>query len=647
MTVAVVIPVHQDPVGLAETLRAVVPQADVVIVAIDGPHEPTEQVATAAGVSIVVLPASGGSYAARNAGIDALPADVDTVLFTDAGCVPRPGWAAAHVKALAVAELSGGAVDVTHGQRPTPAEWVDRCRNLRQESYVKEGGYAATCNLGVRRALLHRVRFDATLQSGGDREFCFRARATGAVLDYTADAVIEHPARASTEAVLAKAKRVGRGIAALPMESKPTPRRPQRPNRSLVRRARQAGLPTGLLWSAQVAWLDYRRSRVLYGEAVRPTPVAGLHVLVQLASRWSALEHMNTRWRRVVQAWVDHPGVSRLTLVDHPRFRTRAVTLIRPATSWLPGVELLDLTVPTTLRPGPLDALGWFRAGRALRATLPAAEHTLVVSTSSISTPLLRHLKGPSTTLAFDAVDVWRNLAIGRDLGARLTRGYVAVKDAAVLTAVSPPIVEGLKRWTPTPATVVRNGVDLGEYAGRRPAPDGLPDRPFAVYVGSLSSKLDLTLTVRVAELLAPDLPVVLAGPADADTQRQIEQSQLHWLGPVTTDLVPGLLQRAAVGLFPHRATDLTEAVDAMKLLEYAAAGLPVVTTELPGLPPGAIPATNPADFAAAVRRLAAEPRRTEPADWVRDRDWRVVADTLLATLLGRAPAAKIPVVIR
>jgi glycosyltransferase involved in cell wall biosynthesis len=647
MTVAVVIPVHEDPAGLAGTLSAVVPQVDHVIVAIDGPHEPTEQVAKAAGVTVVALPRSSGSYAARNAGIDALPADVETVLFTDAGCLPRPGWAAAHVKALAAADLSGGAVEVTHGPRPTPAEWVDRNRNLRQESYVTEGGYAATCNLGVRRKLLRDIRFDDSLQSGGDREFCFRAGANGAVLVYAADAVIEHPARATSAAVLAKAKRVGRGIASLPTESRPFPRRPQRPNRALVRRAQQAGMPTSLLWSTRVAWLDYRRSKVLYDEALRPTPVPGLHVVVLLASRWSSLEHMNTRWRRVVQAWAANPDVTRLTLVDHPRFRTRAGTLIRPASSWLPGVELLDLTVPTTLRPGLLDSMAWLRAGRALRAALPPAERTVIVSTSSISTPLLRHLKGPATTLAFDAVDLWRNLAIGRDIGARLADGYVAVKDADVLTAVSPPIVEGLKRWTSTPAIVVRNGVDLGEYVETQPAPDGLPDGPFAVYVGSLSSRLDVDFTVRVAELLRPEVSVVLAGPADPDTARAIDASRLHWLGPVATELVPGLLQRAAVGLYPHRLTEHTEAVDGMKLLEYAAAGLPIVTTELPGLPPGAIPASNPADFAAAVRRLAAEPRRTEPADWVRDRDWSVVADTLLATFTGRAAAAKIPVVIR
>jgi teichuronic acid biosynthesis glycosyltransferase TuaH len=635
MTATVVIPVHEDAEGLATTLAALGPER--VIVVVDGPHGPTEAVARRAGVTVVVLDPAAGSYAARNAGIDQLPADTDVVVFTDAGCVPRPGWVAAHVEALRSAQLSGGAVEVTHGFDPTPAEWVDKCRNLRQKSYVEEGGYAATCNLAVRRDLLRQIRFDATLQSGGDREFCARAGRLGAQLVYTPDAVVEHSARTTTREVLAKARRVGKGIASLPPESRPVPPRVQRPNLGLLRRARAAGLPAGPVWGLRVAWLDHRRARVLRDEALRPAPVDGLHVVVLLASRWSSLETMNTRWRQVVQAWAQHPGVARVTLVDHPRFRPRARELVRPETSWLPGVELLDLTVPTTLRPSRLDRLGWRRAGRALEAALPPAQRRLVVSTSSVSTPLLPHLQDGTTTCAFDAVDVWRNLAVSGDLGARLADGYRALDAATTLTSVSVPIAESLRRWTAKPVAVVPNGVELAAYSEPRPAPAGLPDEPFAVYVGSLSSRLDVELTAQVAALLADEIPVVLAGPADAPTAERIDGTDLVWLGPVPTDLVPGLLQRAAVGLFPHRRTDITEAADSMKLLEYAAAGLPVVSTELPGLPPGVLPAAGALDFAEAVRREAARPRR--PArPWVLDRDWSVVADKILHDLLA-APA--------
>jgi hypothetical protein len=76
-----------------------------------------------------------------------------------------------------------------------------------------------------------------------------------------------------------------------------------------------------------------------------------------------------------------------------------------------------------------------------------------------------------------------------------------------------------------------------------------------------------------------------------------------------------------------------------MKLLEYAAAGLPVVSTDLPGLPPGVVAATGAIDFADAVRRQAARPRKQHPEPWVLERDWAVVAESLLKALVA-APAA-------
>jgi glycosyltransferase involved in cell wall biosynthesis len=197
VTPVVCIPVRDDGAGLRVTLRSIAAQRPgvPVVVAVDG-HDPVvEAVAREAGATVVVLPVSAGSYAARNAALDAIPADADAVLFTDAGCVARPGWVAGHLAALTRADLSGGAVDVTTSSRPTPAEFVDAARNLRQQTYVEVDGFAATCNLAVRRSVIDQMRFDGALRSGGDREFCRRAAAAGFTLTYTPQAVVEHPAR--------------------------------------------------------------------------------------------------------------------------------------------------------------------------------------------------------------------------------------------------------------------------------------------------------------------------------------------------------------------------------------------------------------------------------------------------------------------
>jgi teichuronic acid biosynthesis glycosyltransferase TuaH len=113
--------------------------------------------------------------------------------------------------------------------------------------------------------------------------------------------------------------------------------------------------------------------------------------------------------------------------------------------------------------------------------------------------------------------------------------------------------------------------------------------------------------------------------------------SPLHWLGPVPVDQVPGLLSRAVVGLLPHRVDSFTASMSPMKLLEYLAAGLPVVATPVPGVALSSrvrIASTAEA-FAAAVRECAAMPRTDEADPAIADRDWDVVASRLLDVYTG------------
>jgi hypothetical protein len=235
--------VRGDAAGLATTLLSIGADAGVVVVvAVDGPDPEIEAEARSLGADVVVLPEPAGSY--------------------DAGCVVAPRWIAAHVRALdGGADLSGGAVQVPLPSWPSAAEYVDAQRNLRQEAYVNEGGYAATCNLAVRREVLDRVRFDAGLRSGGDREFCHRATAAGFALAYTADALVVHPPRQSWRAVLGKAARVGDGVHALPAPSRPASLAPPRFGFGLARGHQRGQGLAGVPWALQVAALDYLRTR--------------------------------------------------------------------------------------------------------------------------------------------------------------------------------------------------------------------------------------------------------------------------------------------------------------------------------------------------------------------------------------------------
>ncbi|MGZ6827399.1 MAG: glycosyltransferase, partial [Mycobacteriales bacterium] len=234
---------------------------------------------------------------------------------------------------------------------------------------------------------------------------------------------------------------------------------------------------------------------------------------------------------------------------------------------------------------------------------------------------------------AFDAVDDWRELPSMAAARARVEQGYRSAARADVVTSVSPVLTARLAADYGLRATTVPNGVDPAPGAG--PVPAGLPAAPFAVYVGTLQQRVDLDLVAAAAE----QVPVVVAGRATPECAARLERLPVHWLGPVPVGAVPGLLRAASAGLVPHHRDRLTESMAPMKALEYAAAGLPVVSTSVPGLDgvPRVTVADDAAGFARAALDAVGEGRRQPPAGWVDDRSWDRVADRLLSLVTGRS----------
>lgn len=182
-------------------------------------------------------------------------------------------------------------------------------------------------------------------------------------------------------------------------------------------------------------------------------------------------------------------------------------------------------------------------------------------------------------------------------------------------------------------------GVNYAHFAEPRPEPADLAriPRPRIGFAGSVSTQCDMALLSRLASTFA-DASLVLVGPVSHDRESldRLRRANVHLLGVRPYDDLPAYVQHFDVGIIPYLLSAWTVAVDPLKLLEYLAAGLPVVTTAIPEAAKYAatVAVAGDADaFVAAVRQALSSDRAAACAKGqalAREHTWERRADTLL-----------------
>jgi len=168
-----------------------------------------------------------------------------------------------------------------------------------------------------------------------------------------------------------------------------------------------------------------------------------------------------------------------------------------------------------------------------------------------------------------------------RGMTKRLARLYRAsearlLARAGVVFATSEPI---RARLAALHANVILtpSSVDLEAFAAVAAAPPS--GRRVAMYVGAVDFRFDAELVAESFRLLT-DWTLLVAGPESDDAGRPLAKlPNVRLLGRVTPGEVPELLGDASVCLMPYRRNSFADALFPIKLLEYLAAGQPVVST--------------------------------------------------------------------
>jgi glycosyltransferase involved in cell wall biosynthesis len=181
----------------------------------------------------------------------------------------------------------------------------------------------------------------------------------------------------------------------------------------------------------------------------------------------------------------------------------------------------------------------------------------------------------------------------------------------------------------------VPHGVDIHHFA-RAANPETRPAPPFRAirrpiigFVGQINERLDREL-VRLVARAHPEWSIVFVGPIlrGLDVGSLEALQNVHFLGSADLDRLPEFLNPMDVCTVPFLVDEHTRTMNPLKILEYLAAGKPVVTTPLPAVrayDPHVDIAGGAAEFAAAIELALAEDslaRRRARAEFAGEHSW-------------------------
>ena len=161
------------------------------------------------------------------------------------------------------------------------------------------------------------------------------------------------------------------------------------------------------------------------------------------------------------------------------------------------------------------------------------------------------------------------------------------------------------------------------------------------IYIGTI----DYWFDVDLIEFLATENPkfnfLLIGNPRVCVEQLRCLEN-VHLLGPKPYQELPKYLWNADVGIIPFKRIPLIESVSPLKMYEYLACGLPVVTTkwkELEGLKPPVLFADSQKEFNQQLLKAIGSSGKEEDiaknTSFARGNSWRERANTLLTLAVG------------
>ena len=160
------------------------------------------------------------------------------------------------------------------------------------------------------------------------------------------------------------------------------------------------------------------------------------------------------------------------------------------------------------------------------------------------------------------------------------------LREAGVALYVSHALMEHDSPLVGDRAVFLDHGVDLEHFTlERAPVPPEDVAGIAAPVVGFFGAFDDYTIDFDLLERVAVDLPdatLLLVGPAYTSMDRLTRHANVVWLGARSYEAIPSYGRVFDVALMPWLRNDWIRNCNPIKLKEYLALGLPVVSTDYP-----------------------------------------------------------------
>lgn len=169
----------------------------------------------------------------------------------------------------------------------------------------------------------------------------------------------------------------------------------------------------------------------------------------------------------------------------------------------------------------------------------------------------------------------------------RLLMERWSMRSSHLITAVGDLLAELREELTGRVVTVVPNGVDLEHFSR---AQEKVAHPPTLIYTGNVAGWAGIDIAIEALPLMRtrlPDVRLLVVGQTSPEYRAVMESlvekygvsDQFSYVGQKEYRELPDLLRQSDIGLAIFRPVEVRKYAFSLKVIEYMAAGLPVIAT--------------------------------------------------------------------